>query len=608
MARPLRPTYATLIALLLVALAATVSSRDDASAEGPPRVEGTRSVLFVGNNWDGTADIIDPVTFERLDRFNTVPDLDERLAEIYTNPVRLGYFLAIRQLVGEGNDQFVDDMFSSHDGRMVFISRPSLADVVGMDLKTKQIVWRFPMEGQRADHMGISPDGTRLLVSDSTANKVHELETATGKKVGEFPSGDSPHESNYSKDGTRIFHASIGLVYTPTDQPVADSSKGDRYFQIVEAGSNQILKRLEIGKILEENGYPGYSSAVRPMAISPDEKIAYLQLSFLHGFLVFDLETDKPIRIVDLPKKTTEPRENYLLDSAHHGLAINPEGTKLCAAGTMDGYAAIVDTAEFSPTLIEPVDKPYWSTNNLDGSLCFISASGSDEVVVVDYETEQQIERIPVGDHPQRMRMGNIRSEYVPGDRAPEQSAAKQSPGLQVKRARVAGGRLKLRLRRLEAGARGKARVRFGGKRWKVKVPAKRTWTVRRRVGARRGAVKVVLPASAKTAREAAKVRVGKRRSRVRIRRATVDAQGRLTLRGRIARAARGKLRVRIAYAGEGSRLRRLKAKARIRGGRWAVRTLLPTYAARGGFVVSARYGGRGALHGEVVARRVRGA
>ena len=75
------------------------------------------------------------------------------------------------------------------------------------------------MEGFRADHMAISPDGGSLLVSDSTGNKVHRLDTRTGRKTGEFASGDSPHENNYTRDGGRIFHASIGRVYTPTDQP-----------------------------------------------------------------------------------------------------------------------------------------------------------------------------------------------------------------------------------------------------------------------------------------------------------------------------------------------------------------------------------------------------
>ena len=439
-----RWTLPLLAAALAAALLAT--SRGESA---PAAQATTASVLFVGNNWDGTADIVDPKTFEKLGHFNVVPDLEERMNEIYTDPERLGYFLAIRQLIGEGNDQFVDDMFSSHDGRYVFVSRPSLADVVGIDLNTKQIVWRFQMEGQRADHMGVSPDGTRLLVSDSTANKVHELDTATGKKVGEFPSGDSPHESNYSADGKRIFHASIGLVYTPTDQPVADSSKGDRWFQIVESGTNKILQRWDVGQLMRENGFgDGYSSAVRPMAIAPDEKIAYLQLSFLHGFIVFDLANGKPLKVVDLPKKTTEPRENYLLDSAHHGLSINPAGTKLCAAGTMDGYAALVSTKDFSYKLFDGVDKPYWSTNSGDGRYCFVSASGTDKVVVLDYETEQRVAEIPVGDHPQRMRMGVIRSEYLGRSIRPAPSRpAKKLAGLQVRRARVRDGRLSMRLK-----------------------------------------------------------------------------------------------------------------------------------------------------------------
>src|SRR4051812_40005393 len=297
-------------------------------------------------------------------------------------------------------------MFSSHDGRFVFVSRPSLADVVSIEVATGKIVWRFPMEGYRADHMAISPDGRRLLVSDSTARKVHALDTATGMKVGEFESGDSPHESNYSADGSRIFHASIGLVYTPADQPQADSTKGDRWFQIVDANSYKVLERLDIGEIMAANGHEGYSSAVRPMAVAPGERIVYMQLSFLHGFVEFDLATDKPLRIANLPvsgEAQSTPREQYLLDSAHHGLAINHEGTKLCAAGTMSDYAAIVHRDDFSHRIVATGEKPYWATNSADGRYCFVSFSGDDRVGVLDYASEREVASIPVGDHPQRM-------------------------------------------------------------------------------------------------------------------------------------------------------------------------------------------------------------
>ncbi len=403
-----------LLAALLLACGPTLA----AAQEGPPERPDTRQVMFVGNNWEGTADIVDARTFERLARINTIPDKEERLAEIQRDPVRLAFFLAIRQAVGEGNDQYTDDMFTSHDGRFVYVSRPSFADVVGISLETQQIVWRFPMEGQRSDHMAISPDGKSLLVSDSTANKVHRLDTRTGRKTGEFPSGDSPHENNYSRDGSLIFHASIGRVYTPTDQElipplelIRDTTNGERYFQVVDANTMQVLERVDMGQKLEEAGYPEMDSAVRPMALSPDERTLYAQVSFHHGFIEYDLEQDRVTRVANLPlseEAQATLREQYLLDSAHHGLAMNPEGTKLCAAGTMSDYAAIVHRDSFAHTILPIGEKPYWSTNGPGGTHCWLSVSGDDKVVVIDYATERQVAEIPVGDHPQRVRLGAV--------------------------------------------------------------------------------------------------------------------------------------------------------------------------------------------------------
>jgi len=397
----------TVIALI----AALVMIVAPATAAAAPKPAETRDVLYVGNNWDGTADMVDPQTFENLARINIIPDIDERMAEIQSDPERLGYFLAIRELVGEGHDQFVDDMFSSHDGTMLYVSRPSLADVVAIDLRTREIVWRTKVDGNRADHMAISPDGTRLLVSASTAKVVDVLDTRSGQIVARIPSGDQPHENNFSRDGSLIYHASIGTVYTPLDEPIFDSTKGERIFEIVDASTYEVLRRIDMGQKLDEFGEPDMSGAVRPMALSPDERFLYFQVSFFHGFVEYDLQEDRVLRLAHLPlsdEAAQMRREQYLLDSAHHGLAMNPEGTKLCAAGTMSDYAAIVDRTSFDFSMVPVGRKPYWTTNGPDGRHCFVSVSGDDRVSVISYETGQEVARIAVGDHPQRMRTGKL--------------------------------------------------------------------------------------------------------------------------------------------------------------------------------------------------------
>ncbi|MGA8845915.1 MAG: serine/threonine protein kinase [Nocardioides sp.] len=381
-------------------------------------VEGTRRVVFVGNNWDGTADLIAPGSFERLGRIDVVPDYDERMQEIATNPYRLAYFLAIRAAIGEGNDQFVDDMYSSNDGRLVVISRPSFADVVAISLRTKKVVWRFEVDGVRSDHMAISPDGRRVVVSASTGNVVHVLRVKDGKQVGEFVSGGSPHENVFIDGGKRILHASIGTVYSPLDDPaVPDPLEGERVLQVVNAKTFEIERRYNVRKALDAAGLDKVSMSVRPLTLSPDERKIYFQLSFFHGFVEFDRGSGKITRIKRLPNLVKDtPREQYLLDSAHHGIAMNPQGTRLCVAGTMSDYATIVRTASFKRfRLLEGGEKPYWVTPSWDGKYCYISWSGTDDVSRISYRTARIVDTVDVGNHPQRIRNGFIQKRFVRG-------------------------------------------------------------------------------------------------------------------------------------------------------------------------------------------------
>jgi YVTN family beta-propeller protein len=152
------------------------------------------------------------------------------------------------------------------------------------------------------------------------------------------------------------------------------------------------------------------------MAIAKHEDFVYFQVSFFHGFVEYNLKKMKVRRVARLPipdRVKKIPREQYLLDSAHHGIALSGDNKRLCVAGTMSDYAAIVNRRNFKYKIIHAGKKPYWSTSSRDGERCYVSWSGTDEISVISYAKRKEIARIPVGDHPQRIRTGNVRRSWV---------------------------------------------------------------------------------------------------------------------------------------------------------------------------------------------------
>ncbi|MGW0734039.1 YncE family protein [Streptomyces sp. NPDC002851] len=398
-------------AVALAALAASAAPAGGVDREQPDREQPLREVLFVGNNWDGTADVIEPGgDLARVGRINVIPDKEERLREIYTNPVKLAVFLAVRYGPGEGNDQFVDDMYATPDGSSMVVSRPSFADVVSISLTTGEINWRFPVSGYRADHMAVSPDGRQVAVSASLSNTVHVLDIETGDEAGSFKTGDKPHENVYTDGGKLLWNMSIGEVHTPLDEPWMDGTKGDRRITIVDAKTFEPVRVVDMRERLDAFGREDLSDAIRPVAFDPDESKLYFQVSFFNGFVEYDVASDKVTRVKTLPKnpETSEDRTTWVNDSRHHGLSMSPKGDKLCAAGTMDDYVTIVNRATLEEGPLVTAAKPYWATVSGDGRSCIVSESGTDRVTAIDFATGKKTASVAVGDHPQRVRLARI--------------------------------------------------------------------------------------------------------------------------------------------------------------------------------------------------------
>ncbi|WP_330854565.1 YncE family protein [Lentzea sp.] len=370
-----------------------------------------REVMFVGNNWDGTADVVASTgDFARIGRLNVIPDKTQRLTEIYLNPIKLAFFLGIRSGPGEGHDQFVDDMYSTPDGSAMVVSRPSFADVVSLDLATGAVKWRFPVSGFRSDHMAVSPDGSKVAVSASTSNTVHVLDINTGRQLGSFKTGAKPHENVFTNGGRYLWNMSIGEVNNDFDAPDQDWLKGDRHITVVDATTFQVVRTIDMRSRLNAFGRSDLSNAVRPAVFSPDFSKLYFQVSFFNGFLEYDVATDRITRVKTLPKNpnTSDDRKTFVNDSRHHGLSMSPDGGKLCVAGTMDDYATVVDRTTLEQGPLVTASKPYWATVSGDGRACVISESGSDQITAIDFATGRKLVSVPVGDHPQRVRVAHI--------------------------------------------------------------------------------------------------------------------------------------------------------------------------------------------------------
>lgn len=384
------------------------------SAGGEPS-DGLRDVLLVGNGVAGTVSFIDAHTYENLGSVDILPDRDEVMGLINADFVRSVGYSAIKnaQLLHHGEpsngDRFLDDVFVSPDGTKIYVSRSNLGDVAAFDLTKADHprLWRNFVDGLKADHATISHDGTRMIVSATTATVADVIDTATGMIVGSFPTGDFPHQNDYSADGKSIYNSSIGNVGYEAVSYANNASKGTRKLVKVDAETLEVVKSWT------------FEWGIRPSVVTADETILYADLSYLNGAIKYDLVASQELARNEQPlseyaMQTYSGYDEYPHDSAHHGIALSGDGTRLCDCGTIDNTVAIITTADMKTEKIIDVGSiPYWATNNPEGTICFVSLSGSDAVSVIDYATGTEVTTVPVGKFPQRSRLGRVPESVI---------------------------------------------------------------------------------------------------------------------------------------------------------------------------------------------------
>jgi YVTN family beta-propeller protein len=387
--------------VLGAAIAAAGISLAGAVGEAPGRGPGLppRQALLVANLYDGTVDVIEQRTFERIERIDVAPDY--RACVAAAGAPASGDCVVENELSARGEVLLLDDVTPSRDGRTIYVSRPSLGDVAAIDLRTERLMWRAEVPGDFPDHLALSPDGRRLLVSAKSQTTVEVISTRSARIVDRFPTGVRPHGNQFSADGELAYNGSIG-------RGIADPEQCRCWLTVVDG------RTFEVRRVAE------FDQGVRPFAITANDRRAYIQLSLLHGFIEYDLRHERRLRTLRLPV----PDGSTAVDpgsppgaSVHHGLSLSPDESKICAAASVSDYVAVVRRRSLSLKRAIPVgDDPYWTISSPDGRYCFVANRGSDDVSVISYRRAKEVARIPVGDHPQRIRTARLRLARRTGD------------------------------------------------------------------------------------------------------------------------------------------------------------------------------------------------
>jgi YVTN family beta-propeller protein len=256
---------------------------------------------------------------------------------------------------------------------LVTIEGKSPGELVWIDPATDKVTDRMEV-GPAPNQLAVTPDGKTAFVPVDDGNyQIIDLEKK--KIVDKVFTGGRPHNTVCSADGKRMYLAPMGSPKKVT---------------VAEAATGKVLGEIP------------FSSVVRPIALSRDEKRLYAEVDGLVGVEAADVAERKMIHRV--PAELTDDEKAKA--SRSHGLGVRPDQKELWECDVEHHAVHVYDLTGDAPkqTATIPMgESVYWLTFSPDGKTCYVAVRGHDEAAVVDTETKKVTARVPVGKEPKRM-------------------------------------------------------------------------------------------------------------------------------------------------------------------------------------------------------------
>ena len=209
----------------------------------------------------------------------------------------------------------------------------------------------------------VTPDGSRLYVTNNGSGSVSVFDTQTNAAVGEpIPVGSWPRGLAVTPDGSRVYVANYGAGSV----------------SVIDTSTN-----ATVGTPITVGGSPW------GVAVTPD------------GRRVYVTNVSGTVSVIDT--STNQVVSGITLGVVTHGVAVSPDGSRVYVTRFGDGSLSVIDT-NTNATVGDPIPVgalPEGIAITPGGKHAYVANHGSDSVSVIDTETNSPIGTpIAVGDWP----------------------------------------------------------------------------------------------------------------------------------------------------------------------------------------------------------------
>jgi YVTN family beta-propeller protein len=301
------------------------------------------------------------------------------------------------------------------------------AGVSVIDLGTMEVVKTIDLKAEAPRGLGITDDGTKLIVATRENESIAVVDTASGEVIQTINVGKNPEFVRVK--GNLVFISSEPSAVggpppkpgskeaeeddddddkTPARIAIVDLTKGEKIKEIIggpetegiefsadgseivitnEADNTVTVHNIETGELVKTIETHEYGDRPRGIKVSPDGQTYIATLEYGNKFMVLDKDYNV-VRTVDTGK-------------VPYGISFDATGDHIYVAANKEEALQVFDAKTYEKIKDIPTGKRCWHFSfTPDDKQILLACGKSDAVFVIDTEKQEVTKQIPITDMP----------------------------------------------------------------------------------------------------------------------------------------------------------------------------------------------------------------